>query len=49
MKEQILAQLDNMVEVLNKEFDIIIKKNKDGNVKIMYYKPKNLKKKQDQE
>lgn len=49
MKEQILEQIDNMVDVLNKEYDILLKKNKDGNVKIMYYKPKNLKKKQDQE
>lgn len=44
MKEQILEQLDNMVDMLKKEYDIVLKKTKDGNAKIMYYKPKNLKK-----
>lgn len=48
MKEQILEQLDNILYILEKDYDIIIKKNKDGDVKIMYYKPKNIKNRQDQ-
>lgn len=48
MKEQILEQLDNIIYILNKEYDVMLKKNKDGNVKVMYYKPRNLKNKQDQ-
>lgn len=31
-------------DLLDKDFDILIKKTKGGEYKVMYYKPKNIKK-----
>lgn len=42
MREQIEVNLDKMVVALNKGFDIIIKKNKEGIIKIAYFKPRNI-------
>ena len=44
MREQILNSIDEMVAVLEKDFDVVIKKMKDGNIKVLFYKPKRLKK-----
>ena len=44
MREQILNSIDEMVAVLEKDFDVVIKKMKDGNIKVLFYKPKGLKK-----
>lgn len=42
-KEQILEKIDIIEKLLCKSYDIIIKQNKEGLVKIMYYEPKNIK------
>jgi hypothetical protein len=45
MEQQIIDSLPEIKAILDKDFDVLIKKNKDGTLKIMYYKPKNLKRK----
>jgi hypothetical protein len=45
MEKQIINSLPEIKAILEKDFDVLIKKNKDGTLKIMYYKPKNLKRK----
>lgn len=47
MKDEILARVDEIVDILNKDFDVLIKKTKDGSLKIMFYRPKNLKKQEE--
>lgn len=43
MKEEILNNIDKIELALKKGFDIILKVNKDGEVKIYYQRPRNIK------
>lgn len=46
MIKQIIIENATLIEsVLNKNYDVLIKKTKDGGIKIMYFEPKNLKNK----
>lgn len=46
MVKQIIIENAALIEsVLNKNYDVLIKKTKDGGIKIMYFEPKNLKNK----
>lgn len=42
MEQEIRQNAEKMAELLQKDFDLIIKKQKDDTIKILYYKPKNL-------
>lgn len=44
IKEQIQEQLDKIESLLLKNYDIYIKLKPDGNVKITYFEPKNIRK-----
>ena len=44
-KETIIENAALIETVLNKNYDVLIKKTKDGGIKIMYFEPKNLKNK----
>lgn len=43
MENIIRANAGRIAELLAKDYDIIIKKTKENKLKILYYRPKNLK------
>lgn len=45
VRETIKENAALIESVLDKNYDVLIKKTKDGGVKIMYFEPKNIKNK----
>lgn len=43
MENEIIKNAKEMARVLSNDYDIILKKTKENELKIMYYRPKKLK------
>lgn len=42
MEQQIIEKAKQIADLLSKNYDITIKKTKEDNIKILYYKPLNI-------